>query len=100
MLELSQILTQFKEKEENSVKTPQKTERQELIRRFEERINQERQILHLKPLTGAYFAVKLAESGIKTNEDLYWFYSYCDHSRNFGKTWWWALGLSKKEKSL
>lgn len=68
-----------------------KSERAELVGKFVDRLNKSRIENNYKPLPARFYAVKLAQSGLKTNGDLYWFFAYCDETKNFDKTFWWSL---------
>lgn len=68
-----------------------KSERHELVSKFAQRINGKRIEDGLKPINNAFFNKKMSEAGLLSNFDLYWFYAYCDETKNFDKTWWWSL---------
>ncbi len=72
-------------------KTFQKSERAEIVKQFVDRLNADRVVMGYKPLRASFYAIKMAESGLKTNSDLYWFYRYCEEAKDFSKTWWWSL---------
>lgn len=67
------------------------SERHELISKFTKRLNENRIVDGLKPLSCSFVNFKMAQAGLKTNYDLYWFYAYCNEAINFDKTWWWSL---------
>jgi len=63
-------------------------ERQEITKKFVDRINAERKKDGFKALSPTVFGVRLAK--IKTR-DLYKFYSECEEAKNFSKYFWWKL---------
>lgn len=71
--------------------TKHKSERSELIEKFMKRLNADREEAGFKPLSPGFVSMKMAQAGLKTNDDLYWFYSYCDDARHFAKCWWWSM---------
>lgn len=71
-------------------KTPP-SERHELVSKFAKKINEKRIADGLKPLQSGFLNKKMADAGLKTNSDLYWFYRYCEEAKNFDKCWWWSL---------
>ena len=87
MKSLEEILKDYKIKNKSSF---QKSERAEIIKKFVDRLNADR-IGKYEPLPASVYAIKMAEAGLKTNTDLYWFYRYCDDAKNFSRCWWWAL---------
>lgn len=92
MYSIQDILTKYKENEEKkSGEQISISERHELVSKFSEKINANRIRDGIKPLNNAYINMKMAQSGLKSNFDLYWFYKYCDETKNFDKTWWWSL---------
>lgn len=72
-----------------------KTERHAIIKMFVDRLNQGRVENGWKELSPQFYAVKMAQSGLKSKSDLYWFYGYCNDAKNFSSCWWWALRDSK-----
>lgn len=86
---IQEILEKYKEKKQNE-ETPI-SERHELVSKFSKKINEKRVADGLKPISNGYLNMKMAQSGLKSNGDLYWFYAYCDETKNFDKTWWWSL---------
>ena len=89
MYSIQEIITKYIE--ENKNESQPISERHELVNKFSEKINASRIRDGLKPLKNAYINMKMAQSGLKSNFDLYWFYKYCDETKNFDKTWWWSL---------
>lgn len=75
--------------------TYQKSERAEIVKKFVDRLNADRISSGYKPLKASVYAIKMAQSGLKTNSDLYWFYRYCEDAKNFSKCWWWSLKPNK-----
>jgi hypothetical protein len=71
------------------------SQRHQLIDKFAQKLNAKRVENGFKPLTHAFLNKKMAESGLKTDSDLYWFYKYCDETKNFDKVWWWSLKPQK-----
>lgn len=86
---IQEILEKYKEKNKNE-QTPI-SERHELVSKFSKKINEKRVADGFKPLASSYLNLKMADAGLKTNSDLYWFYAYCDETKNFDKTFWWSL---------
>lgn len=70
------------------------SERADIVKKFVERLNKSRIENNYKPLPAKFYAIKMAQSGLKSNFDLYWFFKYCDETKNFDKTWWWSLKVS------
>lgn len=66
------------------------TQRQELIKRFVDRLNGDRKGKY-KALSPRFYAIKMAQSGITSITDLYWFYRYCEDAKDFSSCWWWSL---------
>lgn len=65
-----------------------RSERDELIQKFTDRLNEGRVKDGFKPLTCRAVAVKLAHLPVN---DLYFFFQQCNKARNFGAKFWWAL---------
>jgi hypothetical protein len=65
-------------------------QRQELIKLFVEKLNADR-VGKYKPLSPKFIASKMAMAGIKDNQDLYWYYKYCEDAKNFGACWWGSM---------
>jgi len=65
-----------------------KSERDEFIRNFTERINGERRGTKYKPMSVKAVAVKLAHLTI---QDLHYFYKICSEADSFGKVFFGAL---------
>jgi hypothetical protein len=85
---------QYRKAEENTkVLYP----RQELMKKFVDRLNAERDPLHFKPLSPAFIATKIYDAGLKTDRQLNWFYGYCNEAKQFSKCWWWSLSPHKEE---
>lgn len=84
MEELSSVL-----RRRATVKTKITSERQEIVKMFLEKLNEDRG--KLKLLTPAFISMKMADAGLKSNQDLYQFYAECKERKNFGKYWWWSL---------
>jgi hypothetical protein len=77
--------------------TTARSEREELMQKFLNRINPSRDAMRLKPLTAASFN-KLVE-GWGTTSNLYWLYGECDRARNFSKMFWYKIRQSKLPES-
>lgn len=72
---------------------PKKTrysQRTHIINLFLERLNAHRN--GYKPLSFGFVKMKLKHLNIG---DLYYLYSVCNQSKNFGATWWYELDPSK-----
>ena len=67
------------------------TQRNEVIKKFVDRLNADRRKVGFKELSPRFYAIKMAQSGLKSVWDLEWFYAYCDDAQNFSSTWWWSL---------
>jgi hypothetical protein len=70
------------------------SERAELIGKFMDRLNADRDGVKYKALTPVAVAVKLAH--IMSNSDLYAFYRQCEGAKNFSRLFWWALKPTTK----
>ena len=71
-----------------------RSERDELVQKFTDRLNVDRVRSGRKPYPARVVAVKL--SLVKTDE-LWFFYQLCDRANNFGAYFHWALKPSKKK---
>lgn len=89
MNSIQDLITKYKELK-HSENQPI-SERHELVEKFAKKINESRARDGLKPLRNAFLNKKMADAGLKTNQDLYWFYAYCNDAKNFDKCWWWSL---------
>lgn len=70
--------------------------RQELMKKFVDRINAERAGTKFHKLSPAYIATRMYQSGLNSDFLLNWFYGYCDdYKGGFGKCWFWALKAQK-----
>lgn len=65
--------------------------RQELIKKFVDRINADRSMAGYKPLTARFIATKMYSAGLKTDDRLWWFWGYLNEGKNFSSAWWWLL---------
>lgn len=77
-----------------AIRNPQekpKVQRNELIRLFVDKLNEDRRGAGFKELSPSFYAIKMAQSGMKSVRDLEWFYGYCKEAKNFSSTWWWSL---------
>lgn len=86
-MHISELLQQIQEQPKEKLLYP----RQELIKKFVDRLNAERDGIKYKKLSPVFIASKMYNSGLKDDLDLQWFYGYCNDARNFSKCWWWAL---------
>jgi len=77
------------------VATTARTEREELVQKFVDRINPGRESMKLKSLTAARFT-KLVE-GWGTKSNLCWLYGECDRARDFSKMFWFKIKQSKSK---
>jgi hypothetical protein len=68
---------------------PVSSERAELVGKFADRLNRDRDGVKFKKLSYAAVSVKLAH--IRTIFDLYAFYRQCEEARSFSAYFWWAL---------
>jgi hypothetical protein len=75
--------------------TTARSEREEQVQHFLDRINPGREAMKLKPLTHARFN-KLVE-GWGEKRDLYWLWSVCDKADNFSKMFWYHVKRSKEK---
>lgn len=67
-----------------------KTERQEIFNKIVAILEEDRKRSGRKPLGAGFYAIKMARSGIKTTQDLYWFHGYLSDSKNYAATFWWS----------
>jgi hypothetical protein len=74
--------------------TTARSEREELVQKFLDRINPGRESVKLKPLTAARFNTLVQGWGDKRG--LYWLWSTCDHAKDFSKMFWWQIKQSKR----
>lgn len=88
-MELSTLLAGYVETKQAQASKAPRSERAEILERFITRLNSERG--NYKPLSAGFIAARMAQAGLKSNTDLYWFYKYCDDAKHFSKCWWWAL---------
>jgi hypothetical protein len=92
MYSIQDIITKYRENNEKKSGEQQPiSERHELVSKFSKKINENRIRDGLSLLKDSYINMKLAQSGLKSNGDLYWFFAYCNETKNFDKTFWWAL---------
>lgn len=72
-------------------------ERQSIIKSFVDELNKERDVTKMKHVTGKQIGVKLGI--LKTNQELYEFFSECMDYRNrngsFGKRFWGGFKIKK-----
>lgn len=88
-MEIKYLLENYKVQKKESFYP--KSERAEIIKKFVDRLNDDRKSSGRKALGANVYAIKMAEAGLKSNQDLYWFYRYCDDAKNFSSCWWWSL---------
>jgi hypothetical protein len=74
--------------------TTARSEREDLMQKFLDRMNPSREAMHLRPLAAARFN-KLTE-GWGDLSTLYWLWSVCDKADNFSKMFWYHVKQSKK----
>jgi len=84
-------LLKDKKVEDLKHKTNTLNERQELIKKFVDRLNLDRSNGGYKPLSPSFYASKMYDAGLNSNFLLWWFWGYCNDSKNFSSTWWWSL---------
>jgi hypothetical protein len=75
------------------LKTAASSERAELVGKFTDRLNLDRDGVKYKKLTHARVGFLL--SHIKSDFDLYAFLRACDEARSFSAYFWWALKPTK-----
>lgn len=90
-MEIQEILKTYIENSEKRKDSFEKSERAEIVKKFVDKLNALRESAGYKKLPPSFYAIKMAESGLKSNTDLYWFYRYCEDAKDFGKCWWWSL---------
>lgn len=74
------------------VKGKRPSPRGELINMFLEKLNSDRVLSGFKPLTAGFISMRLAQSQVKTKEQLYAFYNDCKNSKiGFSKYFWFAI---------
>ena len=92
MYSIQDIITKYKEsKAENKNEIQPISERHELVSKFTKKINENRIRDKMPPLKNSFINMKLTQSGLKSNGDLYWFFAYCNETKNFDKTFWYSL---------
>ena len=79
---------QFKKKE----KQPQ-SEWHELVEKFRERLNRDRDGVKYKKLTFGQVAKKFKDCGMgpENRQDLYLFFGNCNDANNFSSFFWWSF---------
>ena len=87
-MDIKEIIENYKIKNKSDTTV---SERADIVKKFVDKLNTSRKKNGFKELPARFYAVKMAQSGLKSNFDLYWFYKYCDETKNFDKTWWWSL---------
>lgn len=93
MQHISELLQQYKPEKKEKVLYP----RQELIKKFVDRLNLDRGNGR-KKLSPAFIASKMYNAGLKTDFLLNWFYGYLNDSANFSAFWWWSLDAKNAKK--
>lgn len=92
-MHISDILSRYKQ---TTKPTKVLYPRQEIIKKFVDRLNSSRTESNLKPLPASVYAIKMYQSGLEDDQDLNWFYGYCNDAKNFSSCWWWSLKPQKK----
>lgn len=77
---------------------PAKTERQEIMDIIIAVLQEDRKKNGYKPLDVGTYAIKMAQAGIKTTAQLYWFHGYLNDSKCYSATWWWYIREKKIKK--
>lgn len=95
MITLENIILNYKIGRED---TSSRSEREEILTKFIKKLNEARTLSGYRPLRSAFYAVKMANAGLKTTSDLYWFYRYCEDANDFSKCWWWSLNSKNAKK--
>lgn len=70
--------------------------RQELIKKFVDRLNIEREGTKYKKLDPKFVAIKMYQSGLKSDFLLNWFFGYCNDAKHFSKCWFWSMNHKSK----
>lgn len=96
-MDFQQLLQRYKEKFKDKPDT-NLTERQEIMSKIILRLETDRKTSGYKPLTAGTYAIKMAQAGIKTVSDFYWFDAYLNDSKNYCATWWWYIREKKIKK--
>lgn len=65
--------------------------RQELIKKFVDKLNGDRVAGGYKELPASFYAVKMYDAGLKSDFLLWWFWGYCSEAKSFSKCWWFSL---------
>ena len=73
-----------------------RNERQDILRQFLEELN----IDNPKPMSAGFIALRMSQSGLKTNQHLYEFLAMCRRASHFRKYWWWALKVNNKQHGI
>ncbi len=97
-MQIQEILEKYKTRALS--KEPVLSERSELLKKFVDRLNSDRVSSGRKPLKAGVYAIKMYQSGLKSNGDLYWFYGYCNDAKNFSSCWWWSLKAQKTNGTM
>lgn len=87
-MQIKDILQQY---ELPFTKTKAKSERAEILSKIIDRLEDERKLSGYKPLGAGFYAMKMAQIGIKTTQDFYWFDGYLKESKSYCATWWWYI---------
>lgn len=62
-------------------------------------LNEDRVKSGRKKLNDSFYCIKLAQSGLKTFNDIYWFHKYCKEAKNYSSCWWWSLKSQEKNEN-
>jgi len=87
------------EKYKFNTPTKRANERGDLIKKFVDRLNQDRVSAGYKEMGFGTYVKKMSDAGIKTLQQLYLFYGNCNDSKNFSKFWWWYIKQNKIKKN-
>ena len=91
MKTIQELLKEYEQRKLNNPEEKVLYPRQELIKKFVDKLNSDRVAGGYKPLPASFYAIKMYDAGLKSDFLLWWFWGYLKESKNFSSTWWWML---------
>lgn len=91
MILLSELISQKQKEWDEGKKEKILYPRQELMKKFVDRLNGDRVAGGYKALPASFYVTKMYDAGLKSDFLLWWFWGYCNEAKNFSKCWWWSL---------